>query len=45
MSRFSYHGAVWRPFREMMIVGVLCVIMPMVLVSQMIGLLYAAPLA
>ena len=45
MSRFSYHSEVWRPFREMMIMGVLCVIMPMVLVSQMIGLLYAAPLA
>ena len=45
MSRFSYHSAVWKPFRESVIVGVLCVVMPTVLVGQLIGLLYAGPLA
>ncbi|MGH7551088.1 MAG: hypothetical protein ACREMD_09095 [Gemmatimonadota bacterium] len=45
MTRFTYQSTVWKPFRESVIVGVLCVVMPIVLVSQVIGLLYTGPLA
>ncbi|MGH7564377.1 MAG: hypothetical protein ACREK5_08135 [Gemmatimonadota bacterium] len=43
MTKSTYQSAVWKPFRESVIMGVLCVVMPIVLVSQMIGLLYAGP--
>lgn len=45
MSRSTYRSKVWKPFRESAIVGVLCIMIPSLLVGQVIGLLYPAPLA
>ncbi|MGH7572729.1 MAG: hypothetical protein ACREMK_12950 [Gemmatimonadota bacterium] len=44
MSSPTYRSTVWKPFRESVIVTVLCVVMPLVLISQTIGLLYSGPL-
>ena len=41
MSRLECRSTVWKPFRESAIVMVLCVLTPIVLIGQVIGLLYA----
>jgi hypothetical protein len=40
MSRLECRSAVWKPFRESAIVAVLCVVTPIILIGQVIGLLY-----
>jgi hypothetical protein len=41
MSSRSYRGAAWRPVRESAIVGILCVLLPIVFLGQVIALFYA----
>lgn len=45
MSRSRYRSTVWKPFRESAVVGVLCIMIPSLLVGQVIGLLYPGALA
>lgn len=45
MSPSMYRSVVWKPIRESAIVGVLCIVVPIVLVGQVIGLLYPGTLA
>ncbi|MGH7543102.1 MAG: hypothetical protein ACREK7_04115 [Gemmatimonadota bacterium] len=41
MSSRSYRGTAWRPVRESAIVGILCVLLPIVFLGQVIALVYA----
>ncbi|HKY60082.1 MAG TPA: hypothetical protein VJP59_03635 [Gemmatimonadota bacterium] len=41
MSDRSGYQTTWRPIRESAIVGILCVLMPMVFLGQVIALVYA----
>lgn len=40
MSRISYRVTTWKPLRESAIVGIFCVLMPIVFLGQVIALVY-----
>jgi hypothetical protein len=41
MSSRSGHGTTWNPLRESAILGILCVLLPVVFLGQVIALVYA----